>query len=152
MEYVPPVPAPGVPERMCVATSKVTPVGSEPVSLNDGAGKPVAVTVNVPALPTTNVVLFALVIDGASFTVSVNTCVALPATFVALKVITYVPPVPAAGVPDSTPVAASNVTPVGRGGPLRPREGTGNPLAVTVKVPSVPTVNVVLFADVIAGA
>ena len=38
------------------------PLGSAPVSLNVGAGEPVAVTVNVPAVPTVNVVLFALVI------------------------------------------------------------------------------------------
>ena len=38
----------------------VTPDGSAPVSLNVGAGDPVAVTVNVPAVPTVNVVLFAL--------------------------------------------------------------------------------------------
>ena len=34
------------------------------------------VTVNEPALPTVNVVLPALVMDGASLTVSVNDCVA----------------------------------------------------------------------------
>jgi len=44
----------------------VTPAGSEPVSLSVGAGVPVAVTVNVPAVPTVNVVLLALVIDGAT--------------------------------------------------------------------------------------
>jgi hypothetical protein len=54
----------------------VTPVGSVPVTLSVGAGNPVAVTVNVPAVPTANVVLLALVIVGAVFTVSVKFCVA----------------------------------------------------------------------------
>jgi len=39
-------------------------------------GKPEAVTVNVPALPTANVVLLALVMAGAWFTVSVKFWVA----------------------------------------------------------------------------
>jgi hypothetical protein len=58
---------------------KVTPLGNVPVSLKVGAGKPVFVTVKVPAVPTTNVVPFALVIPGASFTVKVKLCVAFGA-------------------------------------------------------------------------
>jgi predicted secreted protein len=54
----------------------VTPVGSAPPILNVGAGVPVAVTVNVPAAPTENVVLFALVICPGWFTVRVKLCVA----------------------------------------------------------------------------
>jgi hypothetical protein len=38
----------------------------------DGLGKPIVVTVKEPALPTVKVVEFALVIEGASFTVSVK--------------------------------------------------------------------------------
>jgi hypothetical protein len=45
---------------------KVIPAGNIPVSLNDGAGNPIVVTVKVPATPTSNVVLFALVMDGAA--------------------------------------------------------------------------------------
>jgi hypothetical protein len=45
------------------------------------------VTVNDPAVPTVNVVLLALVIAGAWFTVSVKVCVALgPTPFAAVKV------------------------------------------------------------------
>jgi hypothetical protein len=44
----------------------VTPVGSAPVLLISGAGEPVVVTVNVPALLSVNVALFALVIAGAA--------------------------------------------------------------------------------------
>jgi hypothetical protein len=59
------VPAPGVPLNT-PAEDNVTPLGSAPVSLKViVVGKPEAVTVNVPAVPTVNVVLFALVIEGA---------------------------------------------------------------------------------------
>ena len=53
----------GVPLR--TPALKVTPVGSAPDSVIVGAGNPVAVTVNEPATPTVNVVLFALVMAGA---------------------------------------------------------------------------------------
>jgi len=42
----------------------VTPLGRVPVSLNDGTGAPVALTVNVPAVLTENAAIFALVITG----------------------------------------------------------------------------------------
>jgi hypothetical protein len=92
----------------------------------------------------------ALVIEGASLTVSVNDWLTVPTEFVALKVIGYVPPVPTAGVPLSTPVDALKVTPVGKV-PVSLRVGAGVPVAVTVKVPAVPTVNVVLAPLVMAG-
>src|SRR5438309_5377386 len=63
----------------------------------------------------------------------------------------YVPPVPAAGVPLRTPVAALNVTPLGNV-PVSLNVGVGVPVAVTVNVPGVPTVNVVLLPLVITGA
>jgi hypothetical protein len=44
---------------------KVTPVGNVPASVIDGVGLPVAVTVKLPAVLTTNVVLLPLVIAGA---------------------------------------------------------------------------------------
>jgi hypothetical protein len=50
----------------------VTPLGSAPVSVKDGVGAPVAVTVKLPAVPTVNVVLLALLIAGAWLTVSVK--------------------------------------------------------------------------------
>ena len=62
----------GVPDRIPVAALNVTPVGSVPVSLNVGAGDPVAVTVNVPAVPSEKAAAFALVIAGGEFTVSVK--------------------------------------------------------------------------------
>jgi hypothetical protein len=49
-----------------VVVLRLTPAGSAPVSANvKGAGKPVPVTVNVPDVPTVNVVLFALVTAGS---------------------------------------------------------------------------------------
>ena len=65
--YVPPVPAPGVPLSVAVPlplSTNVTPPGRAPVSLRAGAGEPVLVTVNVPALPTVKIVLAPLVMAG----------------------------------------------------------------------------------------
>ena len=62
--------AAGVPLSTPVLPLNVTPLGSAPVSLKVDAGKPLAVTVNVPAVPTLKVVLFALVIAGAWLTVT----------------------------------------------------------------------------------
>jgi hypothetical protein len=91
-----------------------TPLGSAPISLSVGVGGPVAVTMKVPDAPTVKVVLFTLVMVGAWFTVSVKFWVeSTPAPLWAVKVMGYVPPLPAAGVPLSVPVAAVNVTPVG---------------------------------------
>ena len=69
----------------------------------------------------------------------------------AVSVIGYVPPVPAAGVPLSKPVEVLNVIPVGRL-PLWLKVGVGMPVVVTLKEPAEPTVNMVLFVLVIAGA
>ena len=52
---------------------KTNPDGSVPVSLSAGVGEPVAATVKEPAVPTVNVVSFALLNSGATaagFTVS----------------------------------------------------------------------------------
>jgi hypothetical protein len=56
----------------------------------------------------------------------------------------------AAAVPERTP-EEERVTPAGRA-PVSEKVGVGTPLAVTLKDPAVPTVKVVLFALVIAGA
>ena len=57
---------------------------------------------------------------------------------------------PAAGVPLNNP-AEVKVTPLGNA-PVSLNFGTGKPVAVAVKVPAVPAVNVVLFELVNAGA
>ena len=138
-----------MPASFPVAAVKVTPEGNGPVSLSVGDGNPVAVTVNDPAVPTVNVVLFALVIAADWFTVSVKLCVAsVPAPLCAVNVIEKVPPT--VGVPASMPVAAVKVTPEGNA-PDSDSVGVGEPVAVTVNDPAVPTVNVVLFALVIAA-
>jgi hypothetical protein len=61
------------------------------------------------------------------------------------------PPVPVDGVPLNRPVASLNETPLGNA-PLSEKVGAGRPLAVTLKLPFVPAVNVVAFALVKAGA
>src|SRR5437879_1209932 len=155
MGYMAAVPDAGVPFSVPVPfplSVKVTPLGSGPASTRAGGGKPVVITVNDAKVPSVNVVLVALVMAGASSTVSVKFCVALlPTPLLAVKVMEYVLPVPAAGVPLSTPVPALNVTPLGNV-PVSLKVGVGVPVAVTVNVPAVPTVNVVLLALVITGA
>jgi hypothetical protein len=62
------VPVPGVPERVAVPlalSTKVTPVGSAPVSDRAAVGLPVVVTVKVPAAFSVKVVLVADVMVGA---------------------------------------------------------------------------------------
>src|SRR5215204_493884 len=94
-----------VPPSTRVAGVKVTPVGNVPVCDIVGVGKPVVVTVNVPGVPTVNVVLAALLIAGACWTLSVKACTAFAgAPLAAVNVMAYDPAVPAAGVPLSVPV------------------------------------------------
>jgi hypothetical protein len=139
--------------------TNVTPLGSVPVSVSVGVGDPVVVTVKLPdVLPTVNVVVFALVIAGAVcavFTVRVKPWLAgVPTPLLAVMVREYVPPLPAAGVPLNVAVPFplfTNVTPLGSA-PVSVSVGVGDPVVVTVKLPAVPTVNVVLLALVIAGA
>ena len=68
----------------------VTPEGNAPDSDSVGVGVPVAVTLNVPATPTVNEALGALVITGATVagtTVNVKLCVAfVPTPFCAVKI------------------------------------------------------------------
>ena len=131
----------------------VTPLGRAPVSLKVGAGKPVAVTVNAPAVPTVNVVLLALVMAAAWFTVRAKDCWALPAVLVAIRVMLYKPPVLAAGVPESVPVPSPllcKITGDGRA-PDSLIVALGEPVVVTVNEPGVPTWKVVLAPLVNVG-
>ena len=112
----------------------------------------------LPAAPTINVVLAALVIAGADcavFTVRVKPWLAdVPTPLLAVMVREYVPPLPDAGVPLSIAVPfplSTNVTPLGSA-PVSVRVGVGDPVVVTVKLPAVPTVNVVVLALVMLGA
>jgi hypothetical protein len=121
-----------------------TPFGSIAVSVSVGAGDPVAVTVNVPGVPTVKVVLFPLVMTGAVSTVNVKFCVAsAPTPLCAVITIGNAPPT--AGVPLSTPVELVNVTPPGNG-PVSLKIGAGKPAAIIVNVPGAPTVKFVIFA------
>ncbi len=67
--YVPMAVDAGVPARVAVPvplSTKVTPLGNVPVTLRDGAGLPVVVTVKEPGTVEEKVVLLALVITGAA--------------------------------------------------------------------------------------
>jgi hypothetical protein len=75
----------------------------------------------------------------------------VPTPLLAVKVMSYVAAVPAAGVPLNTYVDALNETPVGSA-PVSVILGVGIPVAVTGNDPATPTVNVVLLALVNAGA
>jgi len=66
--YMAAVPDAGVPLNVPVPlplSTKVTPLGSAPVSVRADTGKPVVITVNEEDVPTVNVVLLALVMTGA---------------------------------------------------------------------------------------
>lgn len=60
--------------------------------------------------------------------------------------------VPEAGVPLKTPVLESKVIPEGSDPPDSAKVGAGKPVAVTVKLPAVPTEKVVALAEVMEGA
>jgi hypothetical protein len=78
-----------IPLSTPVELLNVTPLGGTVVALRlrVGAGKPEAVTVNIPHAPEVKVVLSGLVNEGASFTVSVKFCVAfVPAPLLAVIV------------------------------------------------------------------
>ena len=151
------MPAAGVPARVAVPSPlpvKVTPAGNAPCTDSAAAGKPLLVTVKLPAWPVANVVFAALVIAGACSTVSMKVWTATETSLPATIVNRYTPALPAAGVPDSVAVPSplsSNSTPAGR---LPPTDssGVGIPLAMTVKLPGCPVLNVALAGLVIAGA
>ena len=74
----------------------------------------------------------------------------MPEPFVALMIIGYDPPVPAAGFPLNVAVLPPvKVTPLGS---VPVSANVGDPVAVTVNDPDVPTVNVVLMPLVNTGA
>ena len=65
--YVPPLPDAAIPLSIALPfplSVNLTPVGSVPDSLKDGVGVPAVVTVKLPAAPTVNIALLALVIVG----------------------------------------------------------------------------------------
>ena len=103
-------------------------------------------------MPTTKVVVAALVITGGWFTVSVKTCVAAGATPLAAWTVTEKgEPTAVAGTPERTP-AEDRVTPVGNAPAVMENVGAGEPVAVKEKEPAPPRENVALLALVMAGA
>jgi len=130
-----------------------TPVGA-PVNVNAGAGKPVAVTWNVPPVPLTTLVLLTLVITGDCVTVNVKFCVVLcgiTAGFPVVAVITKVyEPAVTEGAKVITPFELTILTPDG-GLPDNENVIGDVPVAITVNVPPMPAVTLILSAEVIAG-
>lgn len=77
--YSPPLPVIGEPLRLAVPSRlfcKLTPEGKMPVVLNEGAGNPLLVKVNVLNVPDTKEVLVALVIVGGCPMVTISVWVA----------------------------------------------------------------------------
>src|SRR3954468_7297381 len=111
------------------------PLGSAPLPVMSGTGKPLAVTAKFTGVPTVIVIVLPLVNAGTSFTVSVKFCVTPgPTPLLAPTTSGYTPPVPALGVPASTPVAGVKPRRPGSA-PVIDSVGAGTPVAVTVKVP-----------------
>src|ERR1043165_6315403 len=123
----------GVPPR--TPLEKVTPLGSvPPIMFSVGAGEPVVVTVKLLSVPAVNATLSGLVIAETSFMVSTNDWVKSgPAMLCAVKRRLYVPVVPAAAVPLTTPFAGLQAMPEGIV-PLPLSVGAGEPVATTVNV------------------
>ncbi len=102
-----------VPESVAVLVLKVIPAGNVPVIAINGAGAPLAVTVNEKATFDTAIAEATLVNAGTLCTVSVKACVDAPAALVAVNVTGNCwPAVVVAAVPESVAVAASKVMPI----------------------------------------
>ena len=158
--YTPPCPTPGVPARVAVPfplSVQVRPCGSAPASVMVGAGAPVVLTVKLNDDPSWRLLVAALVIVGLDRPRSGRTTGSyVPAEFLAVSVMGYVPPLAAVGVPDQggRPVAViaeadarrqstrmRDAGGVSRGRAARSRDGEGeglpgwsqSPLAALVK-------------------
>jgi hypothetical protein len=94
---------------------KLSPAGSDPVSVSVGTGEPLVLTVKVYVVPTVAMLVAALLIAGAWLTVSTNDCVAKPPGVLAVMLIVNTPPL--VGVPLMVAVPLPlfvNVVPPGR--------------------------------------
>jgi hypothetical protein len=116
----------GDPETTPEVASRVMPAGSAPAdTVNVGAGYPVATTVELYAVPTVGLGSDAVVIHGASRTVTVYACASDPKMFVA--VIVNVAGPAAVVTPDTAPVFASKLNPAGSAPAVTVYEGLGYP-------------------------
>ena len=145
------MPSAGVPDRT-PSDDRVTPVGNVPdTTLKTGTGYPVATAVKDPAAPVVKVTLLSNVIAAAWLTVSVKDWVTPePTPLEAFRVNLKEPPVPAAGVPESTP-EDERLTPLGSVPETRLKTCAGKPVAFAVKVPASPVTKVVLSNEVMVG-
>src|SRR5262245_19917678 len=140
-----------VPPRSLVPVLNVMPAGSPPVCETVGAGTPVVVTVKLSAVPTVNVSLVTLVIDGGALTATVKFCVAFGSTPLVAMSVTGKDPL-CVGVPESSPPDDS-VRPVGSVPAVTLTVGAGKPFMTTRNVaPGVFTTNDAVFELAIVGA
>jgi hypothetical protein len=134
-------------------STKFTPSGSAPLSEMAAVGVPVVVTLKLSEAPVEKSTDAEEVMEGAWSTVRVKDWVAFGLTpLLALMVKGYVPPV--AGVPARVAVPlpwSTKVTPDGNA-PISESDGLGNPVLVTVNDPALPSLKVVLAAEVTDGA
>src|SRR5262249_46138605 len=163
-------PTAGVPDSVAVPlplSSKLTPVGSVPVSRIDVTSgfSTVVVTVKLPGAPTPNVAAAALVnADDADLpeallspglaapsTASVNACVALPSALVAVRFPVVEPAEVGAPEIDALAVPPLNESPAGSA-PLSVMVAVGLPLVVIENTSLEPTVNDAVDALVNVGA
>jgi len=132
----------------------LTPVGA-PVNEYTIGNVPEDVTWNDPPVPLTTLVLFVLLITGATcaaVTVNVNTCVelgAVPLLTVIMNVYEPTGTVPGIVI---LPFVLSIVTFAGRPAPDKEYVNGIEPVLVTLNVPPVPLVTLVLLTLVIVGA
>ena len=136
--YVPPVFAAGVPASVAVPSPlsvNVSLDGSLPSSGQGGGGHPGRPDSKGPGLADDNVVWSALVIRGFWRTMRVKNWLSGLATFLAVTLNVYTPPV--VGVPESVAVPSPLSFAVSPGGRLRDSDNVhvGHPVDVAVKVP-----------------
>ncbi len=128
-----------VDELIAIAKGKVTGI----VELTVLFAPFIAETLFAPLLVTYTIL-------GVGFTVRVKFCVASgDAPFVAVIVKANTPFT--VGVPERIPVVPSRVTPVGKEPEVTEKVGAGVPVAATVKLPAIVSVNVAELAEVNAG-
>ena len=112
-----------------------------------------ATTVKEPAAWAVKLAAAALVKAGGFCTLSVRVCVAsVPTPLLAFSVRVRVPAVPAAGVPEITPVVALSVRPSGRLPAVMLKDGAGKPEAASVKLPAAASRKFAVVALVMVGA
>jgi len=119
---------------------KVRPSGNGPGSAKAGTGYPAARMVTRSPPPTMVLTVRIFWMAGARVTVRVNAWVAVPFSFLAVRVSGYTPAAAFLGIPEIVAVpslSSVNFTPEGSA-PVLVIVGVGSPVVVTVKVNAAP--------------